>query len=57
MTVIRAKKVKGKTYFYLIKGVRENGKVRQEIPKYSGPCHRFVIAKTTIQRENVIGAG
>jgi len=33
---IRAKKIDGRTYYYLVEGRREGGKVRQKILKYLG---------------------
>ena len=33
---VRRKTIKGKTYFYLVKSVRENGKVRQVYLEYLG---------------------
>ena len=57
MAFIRAKKVKGKTYFYLVKGVRENGKVRQEILQYFGttrPEGYVVPTKASVVRKEAI---
>ncbi len=36
MAFLRTKKVKGKPYYYLVKSVRKDGKVRQEIVQYFG---------------------
>lgn len=36
MVYIRAKKVKGKTYFYVLEGKKENGKTKQTLIKYIG---------------------
>ena len=37
MTYIRKKKIKGKTYYYIVKGVYDNqGKVKQKVIKYLG---------------------
>ncbi len=37
MAFIRTKKIKGKEYYYLVKGIREkNGKVRQKVIAYLG---------------------
>ncbi|MEA1925501.1 MAG: hypothetical protein U9M95_06490 [Candidatus Altiarchaeota archaeon] len=37
MAYVRAKKVKGRTYYYLVKSVRVGGKVRQVNLEYLGP--------------------
>lgn len=37
MTYERIKIVKGREYKYLVKGIRENGKVKQRVVKYLGP--------------------
>jgi hypothetical protein len=36
MAYIRAKKSGGRTYYYLVEGKREEGKVRQKVLKYLG---------------------
>ena len=57
MAFIRAKKVKGKTYFYLVKGVRENGKVKQKIVRYFGttlPDGYVVPTKASVVRKEAI---
>ena len=57
MAFIRAKKVKGKTYFYLVKGVRENGKVKQKIVQYFGttlPDGYVVPTKASVVRKEAI---
>jgi len=36
MAYIRTKKISGNTYYYLVKSVRENGRVRQVTLKYLG---------------------
>jgi len=36
MVFVREKKVKGKTYYYLVKSVRERGRVRQKNIQYLG---------------------
>jgi len=36
MAYVRAKNVKGNTYYYLVKSVREGGKVRQVFLDYLG---------------------
>ena len=33
---VRAKKTNGRTYYYLVEGRREGGKVRQKVVKYLG---------------------
>ena len=37
MAYLRAKKIKGKNYYYVVEGTRdENGKVKQKVVKYLG---------------------
>ncbi|MBN2251816.1 MAG: hypothetical protein JW724_07070 [Candidatus Altiarchaeota archaeon] len=36
MAYVRAKKIKGNTYYYLVKTVREKGRVRQVVLDYLG---------------------
>jgi len=36
MTFIRRKKVKGKTYYYIVKSYKDNGKVKQRVLLYIG---------------------
>lgn len=36
MSYIRAKKIKGKTYYYLVKSQRVDGRVKQVFVKYLG---------------------
>ena len=37
MVYLRPKKIKGKTYFYIVEGKRDkNGKVKQKVLKYLG---------------------
>lgn len=36
MVYIRAKTVRGRTYYYLVKSVRDGGSVRQIVLKYMG---------------------
>ena len=36
MVYIRAKVVRGKTYYYLVRSVRDEGKVKQIVLKYLG---------------------
>ena len=37
MTYIRKKKIKGKTYYYIVKGIYDNqGRVKQKVIKYLG---------------------
>ena len=36
MTFVREKQVKGKTYYYLVKSVRERGRVMQKNIQYLG---------------------
>ena len=42
MTYVRAKKINGKTYFYLVKSIRINGKIRQKVVKYIGKPKNIV---------------
>ena len=37
MVFVREKRVKGNTYYYLVKSVRKGGSVRQKTIKYLGP--------------------
>ncbi|MFQ5887673.1 MAG: transposase, partial [Candidatus Hydrothermarchaeales archaeon] len=37
MTYERIKRIKGREYRYLVKGIRVNGKVKQKVVKYLGP--------------------
>lgn len=37
MAFIREKTVKGRTYYYLVKSIREGNRVRQKTIKYIGP--------------------
>jgi hypothetical protein len=37
MVYVRAKKIKGQTYYYLVKSVREGEKIRQVSLEYLGP--------------------
>ncbi|HIH37618.1 hypothetical protein J4460_01625 [Candidatus Woesearchaeota archaeon] len=41
MTYLRTKTIKGKKYYYLVKGVYENGKVRQKVVKYLGSAQKI----------------
>ena len=36
MVYIRSKKIKGKTYYYIVEGKLVNGKVKQKVLKYLG---------------------
>ena len=37
MAYLRAKKIKGKNYYYIVEGTRDdNGKVKQKVIKYLG---------------------
>jgi hypothetical protein len=36
MSYLRSKKIKGNTYYYLVKSQRINGKVRQSVLEYYG---------------------
>ncbi len=57
MAFIRKKIVKGKTYFYLVEGVREGGKVRQKIVQYFGttlPDGYVVPTKASVVRKESI---
>jgi hypothetical protein len=36
MSYLRCKKIKGNTYYYLVKSQRVNGKVRQTVLEYFG---------------------
>ncbi len=36
MTFIRRKKVKGKTYYYIVKSYKDKGKVKQKVLFYIG---------------------
>ena len=37
MVYVRAKKIKGQTYYYLVKSVREGSRIRQVSLEYLGP--------------------
>lgn len=49
MAYVRAKKRKGKTYYYLVEGTRVDGKVKQKVLKYLGPNPGVV--KTVLDKE------
>ncbi len=58
MAYVRGKKRGDKTYYYLVEGKRENGKVRQKVVKYLGPNPKVVKfnldkAKTKVLAETV----
>ena len=58
MAYVRAKKRGDKTYYYLVEGKRENGKVKQKVVKYLGPNPKVVKvnldkAKTKVLAETV----
>ena len=58
MTYVRGKKRGDKTYYYLVEGKRENGKVKQKVVKYLGPNPKVVKvnldkAKTKVLAETV----
>lgn len=36
MVYIRSKKIKGKTYYYIVEGKLVNGKVKQKVIRYIG---------------------
>ena len=36
MVYLRTKEIKGRKYYYLVEGIRENGKVRQKVIYYIG---------------------
>ena len=42
MTYLRAKKINGRTYFYLVKSIRVNGKIRQKVVRYIGKQKNLV---------------
>ena len=42
MSFIRAKKINGKHYFYLVSNSRINGKVRQKVVKYLGKSENIL---------------
>ena len=43
MAYIRAKKLKGKNYYYVVEGQRDkDGKVKQKVIKYLGPVEKIL---------------
>jgi hypothetical protein len=42
MVYIRNKKVKGKTYYYIVEGKTINGKVKQKVIKYLGTAEKIL---------------
>lgn len=52
MSFVRAKTVKGITYYYLVEGYRDDGKVRQRVLAYLGQ-HKTVQTAYDYWREQV----
>lgn len=53
MTYIRVKKINNRSYYYLVKSVRINGKVRQKVVKYIGKSRNLVnIIKNAEQKKD-----
>ena len=53
MVFLRAKKINNNYYYYLVKSVRVNGKVRQKVVKYIGKSKNLVsMIKNVKQKEN-----
>lgn len=50
---IRKKKIKGKTYYYLVESYREGGKIKQRVIKYLGADRPAVIDE--IERDPFTG--
>ena len=42
MVYVRSKKIKGKTYYYLVDHVLEEGKRRQKVIAYLGPAENIL---------------
>jgi hypothetical protein len=42
MVYLRTKEIKGKKYYYLVKGIRENGKVKQKVIYYIGTAETLL---------------
>ena len=42
MTFIRRKKVKGKTYYYVVKSYKDKGKVKQKVLYYIGTADNLL---------------
>ena len=53
MVFLRVKKINNNHYYYLVKTVRINGKVRQKVVKYIGKSKNLVsMLKNVGQKEN-----
>jgi hypothetical protein len=50
MSYLRSKKIKGNTYYYLVKSQRINGKVRQTVLEYFG-CEKPATEKISSAKE------
>lgn len=53
MAYIRAKKRNGKTYYYLVEGVREGNKVRQKVLQYLGTSKEIKTPKKSIMLDEL----
>lgn len=42
MAFIRKKKVKGHTYYYIVRSYREKGKIKQEVLRYLGTAESLL---------------
>lgn len=51
MAYIRKKKIKGYTYYYVVKGVYSKGKLKQKIVKYLGTVEN-ILRKFKFWEEN-----
>ena len=42
MAFIRSKKVKGRTYYYIVEAIREKSKVKQKVKRYIGTIETLI---------------
>ena len=42
MAFVRRKEIKGKTYYYIVKAVREKDKVKQKVIRYVGTIETLI---------------
>ena len=51
MVFIRVKKINNNHYYYLVKSVRINGKIRQKVVKYIGKSKNLVSMLKNVERK------
>ena len=51
MVFLRAKKINNNYYFYLVKSIRVDGKIRQKVVKYIGKSKKLVTMLKNVEQK------